>query len=41
MKGSAKDSDRFDVALRGILDKRLTYKVLTAKQDDYLPAAIN
>jgi hypothetical protein len=25
------DRDRFDVAVRGILDKRLTYKALTGK----------
>lgn len=29
--------ERFDLSVRGILDKRLTYKVLTGKQEEQTP----
>lgn len=32
------DGERFDQVVRGIMDKRLTYKVLTGKQEDQIQA---
>ena len=35
------DSERFDLAVRGILEKRLTYNNLTGKEAESLPEATN
>lgn len=35
------DGERFDSAVRGILDKRLTYKTLTGKDAESLPESLN